>query len=146
MGKIAVISFRFGLTLCFLLLLGCQPIKIEPVELVPEDICGYCKMAISEKRYAAELVNSEGEAFKFDDIGCLINFVKRGGAKGATYFVMDFNDREWIKADDAYYVSSTEFRTPMNGQLVAFRNQEKAQQAVDQYHGKLLRFNEVLVF
>ena len=55
---------------------NCQTRAFEPVAIVPEDMCSYCKMAISEKRYAAELIDSEGQAFKFDDIGCMVNFTK----------------------------------------------------------------------
>ncbi|HEX7296861.1 MAG TPA: nitrous oxide reductase accessory protein NosL, partial [Pyrinomonadaceae bacterium] len=104
------------------------------------------RMAISEKQYAAELIDSDGVALKFDDIGCMTKFVKSDKNKTsiAASFVMDFNDRQWIKADDAFYVRSPEFTTPMNGGIVAFRNETRAQQAVDQYKGTLLRFKDVV--
>ncbi len=119
--------------------------QIEPVALAPEDMCAYCKMAISEKRYAAELIDSEGQAFKFDDIGCMVNFIKsrKNTTKVVAYFVMDFDERQWTKADDAYYVRSSEITTPMNGGIIAFKNQAKAQEAIGKYHGKLLRFKDI---
>jgi len=128
-----------------LLLVGCETKNVEPVALVPGDMCSYCKMAISEKRYAAELVDSEGEAFKFDDIGCMANFLKskKNTAKIVAHFVMDFNERQWIKAEEAYYVRSSELATPMNGGLIAFKEEAKAKGAVDRYHGKLIRFEDL---
>ena len=107
-------------------------------------MCEYCKMAISQKRYAAELIDSEGRALKFDDIGCMKNFVDRSAPKAAAYFVMDFDERQWIKAEDAYYMRSPELTTPMNGSIVAFRDHSKALRAADEYHGKIVRFNEIL--
>jgi copper chaperone NosL len=138
-------GFKVTATLCLLLLIGCATSKVEPVALAPEDMCDYCKMVISEKRYAAELIDSEGQAFKFDDIGCMANFIKskRNTTKVVAHFVMDFDSRQWIQADDAYYVRSPELTTPMNGGIVAFVEQSKAQEAVGKYHGMLLRSKDV---
>jgi copper chaperone NosL len=125
---------------------NCQKRTVEPVAIAPEDMCAYCKMAISEKQYAAELIDGEGQASKFDDIGCLLNFVKKRSisVSASSFFVMDFDQRQWIKADSAYYVRSSELTTPMNGGIIAFKDQSKAQEAAGKYHGKVLRFKELL--
>jgi len=137
--------FKIAAVVSLLFLLGCQTSKIAPVALAPEDMCAYCKMAISEKRYAAEFVDSEGQAFKFDDIGCMVNFIKnkKSSAKVVAHFVMDFDERQWTKAEGAYYVRSSELATPMNGGIIAFKNQAKAKEAADRYHGKLIRFEDL---
>ncbi|HEY6119884.1 MAG TPA: nitrous oxide reductase accessory protein NosL [Pyrinomonadaceae bacterium] len=124
---------------------NCQTRAFEPVAIVPEDMCSYCKMAISEKQYAAELIDNEGQPFKFDDIGCMLNFIKQRSVSfpAASLFVMDFDRRQWIKADSAYYVRSSELTTPMNGGIIAFEDQSKAEEAVERYHGKLLSFKEL---
>lgn len=133
------------LVLSLLFLASCQKGEIEPVAIAPEDMCSFCKMAISEKRYAAEFIDSDGQPFKFDDIGCMVNFIKGKGSKDriSVYFVTDFNDRQWIKASDAYYVHSTELKTPMGGQLVAFKDKARATEAVGKYHGQILRFDDL---
>ena len=125
---------------------NCQKRTVEPVAIAPEDMCSYCKMAVSEKQYAVELIDGEGQPFKFDDIGCMLNFVKKRSVNvsASSFFVMDFDEREWIKADDAYYVRSSDLTTPMNGGIIAFKDRSPAQQAADKYHGKLLRFKELL--
>ena len=137
--------FKIAAMFSFLVLLGCGTSKVEPVALAPEDMCAYCRMAVSERRYAGELIDSEGQAFKFDDIGCMVNFIKnkKSSTNILAYFVMDFEERQWIKADDAYYVRSSELTTPMNGGIIAFRNQPNAQEAVARYHGKLVRFKDI---
>jgi len=137
--------FKVTALFSLLLLVGCETNKFEPVALTPEDMCAYCKMAISEKRYAAELIDSEGQALKFDDIGCMVNFIKtrKNPAKFVAYFVMDFDERQWTKADDAYYVRSAELTTPMSGGIIAFKDQAKAKEAVDRYHGKVVRFEDL---
>lgn len=124
---------------------NCQKRAVEPVAIAPEDMCSYCKMVISEKQYAAELIDSDGQVLKFDDIGCLLNFVKKQSVSvsASSFFVMDFDQRQWIKADSAYYVRSSELTTPMNGGIIAFKDQAKAQEAVVKYQGKLLPFGDL---
>ena len=114
--------------------------------IAPEDMCSYCKMAISEKQYAAELIDGEGQVSKFDDIGCLLSFVKKRSinVSASSFFVMDFDERQWIKGDSAYYVRSAELTTPMSGGIIAFRDQSKAQEAAGKYHSKQLRFDDLL--
>ena len=141
-----VLLWVWCLTIAVTVFANCQKRTAEPVALAPEDMCSHCRMAISEKQYAAELIDSEGTAFKFDDIGCMVHFLKSAKNKTtiAASFVMEFSERQWIKADDAFYVRSSEFTTPMNGGIVAFRTEAKAQEAANKYNGTLLRLKDVL--
>jgi copper chaperone NosL len=125
---------------------GCQKSAVEPVAIAAEDICGYCRMAISEKQYAAEFVDRDGQAFKFDDIGCMIEHLKtrKNRADIAAYFVADFESRSWLKAEDAALVRSKELKTPMGFGIVAFKDREKADQAAGAYHGTVAMFAELI--
>jgi copper chaperone NosL len=125
---------------------SCQKGAVGPVAIEANDMCSYCRMTISEKRYAAELIDDDGQAFKFDDIGCMANFIKqkRNNALIRATFVMDFDSREWLEAERASYVRAAELRTPMTGGIVAFADPSRAQAAVAQYHGTLLPFAEVI--
>jgi copper chaperone NosL len=141
-------SLRSLLSIAFtagIILAGCHKSGLEPVAIEPEDMCGFCKMAISEKRYAAEFIDIDGQPFKFDDIGCMVNFMKSKGNKQGirAYFVMDFNDRNWLKADTAYYVRSSELKTPMGGGVVAFKDEAGAAEAAQKYRGTVLRFADL---
>lgn len=128
-----------------LVLANCQSATLEPVAIEAHDMCAFCRMSISEKQYAAELIDRDGEAFKFDDIGCMTNFrkeKKNDGSIRAT-FVMDFERREWLKAEDAFYVRSAEIKTPMSGGIVALKAESNAQAAAAKYQGTMLRFTEL---
>ena len=126
-------------------LASCQQKAIEPVALEASDMCSFCRMSISEKRYAAELIDDDGQAFKFDDIGCMANYIKqkRNNASIRATFVMDFDRREWLVAEKAFYVRSSEFKTPMKGGIVALKDQSSAEAVVAKYHGAPLPFAEV---
>src|SRR5262249_26365697 len=81
-----------ALLLGALWLAGCGKPKFDPVEIAEEDMCAFCKMAISEKQYAAEFLNRDGDVFKFDDIGCMVSYVveKKVGDSVAAFYVVDF--------------------------------------------------------
>ena len=144
--RVLLFAVSGGLLLSVVGLANCKKQTVQPVAITADEMCSFCKMSISEKRYAAEFIDSEGEAFKFDDIGCMVNFLqqKRNQNEVRAYFVMDFDRREWIKAENAVYVRSSELDTPMSGGFIALRDQVAAQDAASKYHGKLLSFDEVL--
>lgn len=133
------------LTCGIAMLASCQKTAIEPVAIEANEMCSFCRMSISEKRYAAESIDNDGQAFKFDDIGCLANFIKQKKNDGQVHasFVMDFDRREWLKAENAFYVRSSELKTPMNGGIVAFDDRSSAAAAAGKYHGSLVSFAEI---
>jgi nitrous oxide reductase accessory protein NosL len=102
-------------------------------------------MAISETRYAAELIRQDGEPIKFDDIGCMIHYVEgtRQNDDVAACFVLDFDSQEWLDADRAFFLRSPAFKTPMGGGIVAFKEKSNADAAVTKYGGKLLGFADL---
>ena len=122
-----------------LVLASCGNAKLEPVAIEESDMCNFCRMSISEKRYAAELIDKDGEVFKFDDIGCMANFIKQKKPEVRASFVMDYDHREWLKGEEAFYVRSPQFKTPMSGGIAAFKDESKAKL----FQGTTLRFAEL---
>ena len=114
------------------------------VELLPEDACAFCRMAISEKRFACELITKDGDAIKFDDIGCMLHYRKERAELVAATFVVDFETREWLKSEEAYFVKSKVFKTPMDGNVVAFKTGTDAAAAADRTQGVPLRYAALL--
>jgi len=77
-------------------------------------------MAVSEARFAAQLVARGEEPFFFDDLGCLRDFRRaNGGAPSRTAYVADHRTRQWVSAERAVYTRVPGLATPMGSQLVA---------------------------
>lgn len=79
-----------------------------PVEIKwDRDVCAHCSMAISDRRFAAQLRGGpKGEVFKFDDVGCAIGFLERQpwGRDAATQvWVTAYGDGRWLDARTAKY-------------------------------------------
>jgi copper chaperone NosL len=137
-------SNKGGLLLCVLLLAACGGVSLEPVALSPEDMCAHCKMAIAEKQYAAEFITKDGDVLKFDDLSCLASYVaaRKNREQIAVVYVMDFETKQWLKAEEAVFAQAANFRTPMSGGIAAFKDKVRAEAVAQQ--GRLLSFEEVL--
>ena len=110
------------------LLAACTAGEVKPVDIDAGDMCSFCRMAISEKQFAAEIINDEGTALKFDDIGCMLRYKEASAAsvKIAGTFVTDLETKKWIRAEDASFVRSQTIKTPMGSGIVAYSSAEKA--------------------
>ena len=84
------------------------------------DTCGWCRMVISDARFAAQLAAPSEEAVFFDDVGCLASYLKgRPLPMGAVAYVADHRTREWTPAARAVYARAAGINTPMGSHLVA---------------------------
>lgn len=93
-----------------------QEPKTGPLEVKwDRDTCVRCNMALSDKRYAAQVRGgSKHLAYKFDDFGCVVFWLndKPWANDPATeIWVMDMRSNKWIDARKAWYISDK--RTPM---------------------------------
>ncbi|MFB3902194.1 MAG: nitrous oxide reductase accessory protein NosL [Acidobacteriota bacterium] len=139
---------RLWLPLLFTIVLGsagCISSTLEPVEIYPEDMCSRCKMAISDKRFAGEIVVEAGVARKFDDLGCLLADIRdRTTRDEPPAFAVDFEKREWVNVKEAYFLRSSAISTPMASGLVAFKDRSDAERAAARYDAKVSSYADVM--
>jgi copper chaperone NosL len=118
----------------------------QPPEIIyGQDVCAACGMVIDQPRSASAILLNTGEYLKFDDIGDMIVFpMDRPDKQPAAWFVHDANSEEWIRAETAYYVVSPEIRTPMGYGILAFSNEQSAEEyATPLTEAKVMDFDEV---
>lgn len=134
-------SFKstIGLLITLLIAAACGSESGGPPEIVVDrTACSHCTMLISEPRYAAAYQTAGAEPKVFDDIACLLEAARKETATGFRYWFHDGNDGTWIDGD-AVFVASPEFRTPMGGGIIAYRDLAAAEHAADQYRGRIMR-------
>lgn len=124
--------FAIGVLGGLLLAVGCGGGAPGPAELdTANEQCANCRMAVSDARFASQLV-APGEIPQFfDDLGCLVERLEapRKLPAGAAAFVADHRTRAWVRADRAVYTRVPELDTPMNSHLVA--HADEASRAAD---------------
>ena len=104
------------------LLAGCSQGPPPPVSVdTRNDACSWCRMAVSDARFAAQIVAPGEEPRIFDDIGCLRSYVAAGAGIGkrALAYVADHRTRSWVPASRAVYTEVPGLATPMASGLVA---------------------------
>jgi copper chaperone NosL len=102
-------------------ILACGGGEPRPASLdTRNERCAGCRMAVSEARFASQLVAPGEVPLFFDDLGCLAGYVKAGRAPArAVAFVADHRTREWVRADRAAYTRVPGLQTPMGSHVVA---------------------------
>jgi copper chaperone NosL len=104
------------------LLAACASGPPPPADLdTRNDSCGWCRMAVSDARFAAQIVAPSEEPRFFDDIGCLGHYL--AGSKslppGAVVYVADHRTRAWVRSEVAVYTAVPALATPMDSHLIA---------------------------
>jgi copper chaperone NosL len=107
---------------CQLAALACASGPPGPASLdTRHEACRGCRMAVSDARFAAQLVAPGEEPRFFDDLGCLRGYLAGAGPlpEGARAYVADHRTRAWIPAASAAYTRVEGLDTPMGSHLIA---------------------------
>lgn len=137
---------KLGILLLLGAVSGCQSSSMEPEEINPEiDVCEVCNMGIAHEHFAAEIVVKDGDVLKFDDIGCMEEFLQAESSKNeeapAKKYVRDMETGEWVELEKAYHAYHPDFWTPMANGVVSFKNKDRAEKYVkDEGMGEVLDY------
>ena len=92
----------------------------DPVDVSASDACTFCRMAVSDTHFAAEIVARGEEPRFFDDIGCLAGWLKDARApEEAIAFVADHRTAPRVRAGAAVYTKASRLSTPMGSSIIA---------------------------
>jgi hypothetical protein len=113
-------KFNFLFFAVIFLLLGFSGCEKKPIGAVEKmhwdrDMCERCKMAISERKFASQIIDPKtGKVYKFDDIGCAVLWMdetKVPWKDQAIIWITDAKTGEWINARKVKYTADA--ITPM---------------------------------
>ena len=131
-----------------LLLAACSEQTYEPREINPAtDVCQMCNMSVTHVDYAAQVILKNGDIQVFDDIGCLMQYVLENGEEeiGAG-FIREMDSSDWLNIEEATYVYSKDYWTPMNYGVLAFGSKEEAEQYISGQPGEIIPYEELSTF
>jgi copper chaperone NosL len=100
---------------------GPQAIKLN------NDKCDYCKMSISDQRFATELITEKSKVYKFDDVNCMMGFKAENADKvaNADYYIADFlSPFSLTDAKTMLFLEGDGIGSPMGGNVAAFTNSD----------------------
>ncbi len=112
--EITMITF-----VAFLLIAACTAGEIAPAQPDSSAQCAACRMTVSDRRFAAQLVAPGEEPRFFDDLGCMRKyFAKNRDAAAWTGFVGDYRTKQWVAVGKADYWKCPSVETPMSSHIV----------------------------
>lgn len=117
------------LLIAFVLTIVSCNTKPSPFE-AGKDVCHFCKMSITDTRFGGELITKKGKIFKFDDLRCMISFLKAGTETDnnlSQKLTINFEKpNTFLEVDKAVFVISPELKSPMGSHTAGFETKEAA--------------------
>ncbi len=111
------------------------------------DGCDFCKMTISDKRFGGEITTRKGKAYKFDDMHCINSFLQSNfidSADIAEIYLVDFSrPGTFIISEESIFLKSEDLRSPMGGNIAAFKEKDSMAKFIQQYPGESFSWNEI---
>lgn len=95
--------------------------------VVGEDQCNFCRMEITEPRFATQVIHTTGKIVMFDAVECLAGYVRGNDAASIkSVWVADAaTEGDFVRAEEAGFVIDGTLRGPM-GRAVAFASPAEA--------------------
>lgn len=117
----------------------------EPIKL-NKDNCSFCKMSISHVQFGAELITAKGRVEKFDDIHCMLAYMReKKTTAGDRFFVSDYSaPHALLPTKNLIFVKSESIKSPMGGGIAAFGNKTEAEVLQKEKKGEILTWEELI--
>jgi copper chaperone NosL len=102
-------------------------------------------MTIADARFGAEILNSNGKVYKFDDIKCLSEYLSEHEIKGPKIYFVNYSRRNhFIEQVSALLFYSEDLRSPMGGNIAAFEDEKSLTAGMYNFSGHKVQWQEVL--
>lgn len=145
-----IIAFTQIIGICILFFSGLQSCNgnqgPKPIRY-GKDQCVYCKMTISDARFGTQLVTKKGRVHNFDDLSCMVAFVKKGQIKKediAAFYVPDYtNENTLLPASELFYLKSEQLKSPMRGDIAAFSKKSDLESTQITHGGEIVRWEDL---
>ena len=131
-STLAIVVFALTATACSARAMG------PPEIVVDRTSCSHCGMFVSEPVYASAYQAPGNDPRVFDDIGCMLEALRRETASPITVWLQDAAGAGWIDADQAIVVSAPRLRTPMSGGWLAYADAATAEKAAVAHEGTIV--------
>jgi len=95
-----------------------KPIIIKPKEYQ----CSECNMYIDNMKYLAEIIREDGVTYFFDDIGCVVLWLKNNSSSNMIVITKTMDTNIWIDPKKAWY--SKIDNEPMGYGFVSYQNKK----------------------
>jgi copper chaperone NosL len=124
---------------------GCS---VEPEKIAyGKDQCSECRMTIMDPKFGSEVVTKKGKVYKFDDVHCIVQFLKSGTEKkeniGQIVFADYQNQDRLLNSNEVWFIKNSQLKSPMNGNAAAFADKKTAETQAATLKGDILSWEHI---
>jgi copper chaperone NosL len=120
--------------------------KPEPFKYGKDD-CYFCKMGVVDTKFGGEVITKKGKVYKFDDVICMVRFLKADGVKEndieEKVVINAEKENDFVDVSKTIFWISPELRSPMGSNAAAFSSQQAAEKAKNGKDGQLMNWDEL---
>lgn len=110
----------------------------EPIHY-GQDNCHACKMTLTDRRFGAEIITDKGKVFKFDDLNCLVGYIKEGQISKeniAQVVTVDFKKTgQFVDVQRAFFLQTEALKSPMRADIASFSDKNELESTRTQTGG-----------
>jgi copper chaperone NosL len=121
--------------------------EVQPIRF-GSDACSFCKMVISDPRFGAELITHKGKVYKFDDVQCLIGYIKqthKSDTEVGSVFMVDYSQtKNLYGVEKMQLLSSDMLNSPMGGNIAAFSNSDSLNRSKETLLGDIVLWKDLV--
>ncbi len=123
---------------------GDDKVSLDPPKVEYGKDVSEMGMFVTDPRFTvATLPEGKKDWLLFDDIGELFKYRDtHADAKFQVIWMNDYHSEKWHKAEEMWFVESTEINTPMGWGIAAFAKEDEARTMADEIHGTLMTWEE----
>ena len=120
---------------------------IKLKEPAKDEVCAFCNMKAYAKSddmgaFTAQAVDAKGKNLFFDDAGCMLNYERKHKVT-LDKFVRNYDDKSWMKLDDAIVVKG-DIKTPMKYGFAYFGTKEAAESFIKEHkEAKIVKASDI---
>ena len=128
-----------------LLFVACGESEVPKIKF-NVDQCDYCRMNISDGKFAAALITKKGRTYKFDDLSCMLKYkTENTNSVFKQLYISDFiKTNTMLPVEQAFYLESEKISGPMQGHIAAFANRDSALFYQKLYDAKLVAWELII--
>lgn len=137
---VSILVIALALVAC-----GSSGSKTDPPEINYGQDMSEMGMPVSDPKFTAAVLPEDSDTWiLFDDIGEFLRYYQMQQPKTQAMWVPDVNSGDWVKAEDAWYLQSDEYcYSPMKWCVAAFKDEDSARNAEQQYGGDIWNWEDV---
>jgi len=129
-----------------MLLLGCST-EPDPILFGVQE-CSHCRMTITERPFAAQIMTVKGRTHSFDAIECMVRYTRSNFTSNQEVRLFKVADQnaphDMLDAVGATFVISESIPSPMGGNLSAYQNHTSATERLGGQEGTMLTWVELV--